>query len=748
MKNIIVSFVFVMITVPLIAGGNISLEIADNFYSRLAYTKAAEYYEKYLEKDKNAGDVEVWQKLANCYELTNEYESLSNTLKTIVGLEGEIDPAMFLAYGEVLQITGKSEQAVKWYERYLEKRPEDRRAASQLEACLSGAALLTDGFVRYEISNMDFNTSTFEYGPNIFNGTLLYTSTGSEENATNKIFQWTGGNYSDIRQYERDSHEVFIFFNQMEKVNTTYNDGIFTVDPIDQQFYYTRNNYDVYKSFNKKGLNSENHMNLKIYVAENDLGRINDINEFAYNDDEYNTAHPTISSDGSYLVFVSDMPSETSAGRDLYFCSRTDSNWSEPTLLTSDINTEGDEIFPMFHEDGSLYFSSDGLGSIGGLDIFRAEVDFENNALLDLERLKSHINSTYDDFGIVFENMREGYFTSDRPDGKGKDDIYSFEDQQRVLSGIVISDETGEPIPFADVTIRTGGVDVFIGKADADARFMTFVYDDQAFDLTGDADYYYQDEETVNTADYHSKADIEVVLELPPVRYNVIVLDDATGDPIPGAMVDITFGCDQEAEQVFTNFSGKHSMPVYKDCEYDFKAKTSGYLANSLTWTSPEEDGDEVVVIRLEKVVLYQPIVLRSIYYDFDKATLRLNESSEDLDKLKNFLRDNRELTIEINSHTDARGSKRYNEDLSQRRAQSVVDWLLARHVDKDRLNAKGYGENSPVNECVDGVKCSEEEHQLNRRTEFQVVNADGTTKIASDARNDIKINPCLNCPF
>lgn len=213
------------------------------------------------------------------------------------------------------------------------------------------------------------------------------------------------------------------------------------------------------------------------------------------------------------------------------------------------------------------------------------------------------------------------------------------------------------------------------------------------------------------------------------------------------AVVDVNYTCQNIEDQFYTNIKGTHALAVYKSCKLQFKAKATGYLANRMEWTSTEEDKNETVVILLEKIS-DAPIVLRNIYYDFDKSNLRLNESYEDLEKLYTFVTDNPELTIQINSHTDARASHAYNEKLSQRRAQSVVDFLLARNIPKERLVAVGFGERVLVNHCADNVKCTEVEHQLNRRTEFQVINADGSTKIKSDSRTDISIDPCLDCPF
>lgn len=750
MKRLLASILFGIIVLPAIAGGGkATLEVAEDLYSRLMFTRAAEYYQKYLEK--NGEDIYAWNKLADCYHMTNDYDNLQATLGQMVEHDSaEAYPDIYLSYAEVLQIKGNCGEAQPWFEKYLGRFPDDRRASNQLDRCLGNAGLVgeTDGVARYGVTNMPFNTADFEYAPNILNKTLVYTSTSADNNASKKVFGWTGGAYSDLKQYERDSLEVFIFFNEMEKLNTTYNDGPFAVDPVTRDFYYTRNNFDPDKTFKKKGINAFNYMNLKIYVAEQHLGKVGAVSEFPFNSADYNTGHPAFSPDGKYLVFVSDKPEDNIGGRDLYYTVRNDSTgWGEPVLLSDGINTEGDELFPYFHEDGSLYFSSDGLGGYGGLDIYRAEVDFEQNALVSLHRMEDDINSTYDDFGITFKNARDGYFSSDRPGGMGKDDIYAFEDLTILLRGLVVNNENGKPLPGSDFRVSEGGNVVIEGVTDDAARFETYVYRDRLYDLLADEDYFIESGSEVSTRGIKGSKPIEVTLRLDPVKYTVKTVNSETGAIIAGVKVDVAFDCGADATTVITKSTGSHSLPVHKACGYSFKAKADGFLAANLDWTSPAEDSHQEVVIALEPIH-YRPITLRNIYYDFDKDNLRLNESADDLEKLLGFVTDNPELTIQINSHTDARGSKAYNEDLAQRRAQSVVRWLLDRGVPKDRLKAVGYGENQPVNKCVDGVKCSEEEHQLNRRTEFQVVNPDGSTKIGSDARDDIKTDPCKNCPF
>ncbi|MBK7958158.1 MAG: OmpA family protein [Bacteroidetes bacterium] len=176
-----------------------------------------------------------------------------------------------------------------------------------------------------------------------------------------------------------------------------------------------------------------------------------------------------------------------------------------------------------------------------------------------------------------------------------------------------------------------------------------------------------------------------------------------------------------------TNDRGEAVFLLDKNSNYKVSATKRNYFSKSVqTTTIGLATLDSILVrmhveIELERIFPEKEIVINNIYYDLDKATLR-PESQLTLDTLIEFFQENEHLTIEIGSHTDARGSNEYNQKLSQERAQSVVDYLISKKVNPAKIIAKGYGETKLVNKCADGVDCTEEEHQQNRRTTFRVV--------------------------
>jgi outer membrane protein OmpA-like peptidoglycan-associated protein/tetratricopeptide (TPR) repeat protein len=714
------------------AGGGALLEIADDLYGRLAFTRAAGYYERYL--DKNPDDLYALYRLASCYKLVNNYEKQAAALKQLVSHESLDFKEALLDYAQVLQVKGDYTEAVKYYLGFLEFFPDDRRAHNQMRAAMVlsyGTGNIT--IPEFEVEHQAFNTEAMEYAPLIHDNVLYYTTTRTEGNTSSRTHNWTGGSYSDLlSQQLTDSLAEGLPGN----VNTPYNDGPFTTDPRTGEILYTRNNTDGVKKARRQDRDADAYMNLRVYIA----GADGEISSFAYNADGHNTGHAAISPDGNYLVFVSDRPGGRGQ-RDLYICARKGDEWAEPLPFGEAVNTEGDELFPAFDKEGNLYFASDGLGSIGGLDIFTAVLS-DSGTVGSVERLGRTINSPYDDFGICFADAESGYFSSDRPGGTGSDDIYHFRMNTVVLKGRVVDAKTGEPIPSARVKLSDDALVLLDGNADGEGRFECVVRKGTSCELFADAEYYHDTGRLVNPTETEEDNSAEVIIALDPVVYTITVVDRGTGVEIPGVSLEVEPGCHPPVVHLETGLSGSASIPVYKACTYTFKAKTDNYTATRTTWTSPAEDRDEKVIVFIEEVRMEEVIVLNNIYYDYDKADLRMEESARDLQTLYEFLHDNPELLVRINSHTDARGTDEYNMYLSQRRAQSVVNWLIGRGISGDRLESRGFGESELVNNCADGIPCSEKEHQMNRRTEFQVIGKDGSTEKRSDPRDDIGTMP------
>lgn len=349
-------------------------------------------------------------------------------------------------------------------------------------------------------------------------------------------------------------------------------------------------------------------------------------------------------------------------GNDIYFMIKNGSEWSQPYNAGFYINSEKDELFPTTDSKGNLYFSSNGKVGYGGLDIFKAAPDKQSFAKAEI--LPFPINTGADDFSFQF--LKEP---------KANDDA-------AVLESAVFS------------STRKGGQgndDIYFYEK----LFINFY----ALDLS------VVEKQFENPNDAKSK-----LLGLQPLEMAIVLMD---------------------GKEKITAKDGKALYELEAEKDYKILVSKKDYFNKSIQIsTKGLKSPDSLTItiyeqVELEKIFPETEITIPNIYYDYDKATLRA-ESLPVLDKLVSFFDENKDLTIEIGSHTDSRGSDKYNEDLSQRRAQSVVDYLIEKGVPSSQLGAKGYGENRILNRCKNGVECSEEEHQQNRRTTFRVISADG----------------------
>ena len=379
---------------------------------------------------------------------------------------------------------------------------------------------------------------------------------------------------------------------------------------------------------------------------------------------------PSFSADERTLYFSSNRRGGK-GGVDLYRVPIDNSGrFGRPINLGSTINTPGDELFPYVSANGKLYFSSDGHPSIGGLDLFVAS---RNESEIVVEHLGVPINSIGDDFAISFSDSTQGYISSNRPGGKGDDDIYFFKS-----TGSEDRWWTTAPPPVID-TLNKKIVNYFV---------QVKVVDPSGNPIDSVKINVRKNGQTLSNEKTNKKGFIELI-------------DMAEND-------ELVFKCDKED---FITVRSSFSMEGKTIPESLLKKEMTDTTFQVIITMDRPEIGKEISK-------LYE---INSIYYDLDKADIR-TDAAEELDKIVQFLTDNTQMNLELGAHTDARASTGYNLKLSQRRAESAVNYIIRRGIAKDRIKPKGYGEGQLINECSDGVECPEEMHQQNRRTEFKII--------------------------
>lgn len=503
----------------------------------------------------------------------------------------------------------------------------------------------------YRIKNLDVNTKYSDFGVSYYGGDAVYASSKHEYNKSQK--NWTNGQpYLDLYRGAIDGTGEIVDSELFSNtIDTKYHESnaVFTKDL--KTVYFTRNNYfDNYYGKDSLGWN-----NLKMYRADiSENGDWTNITPMPFNNDNYSVGHPALSPDESKLYFTSDMPGSM-GGTDIFVSDiYSDGSYGSPKNLGSEVNTFGKEMFPYVSKDNNLYFSSDGRGGLGGLDVYMYPLNYASGSAI---HLPAPINSPKDDFSFIIDtDKKNGYFSSNRAGGRGDDDIYYFDELKpleavkcmQVISGTVRDKSNGALLPGSLVTLYKGNNKLESVIVGADAAFKFTEMDcETTYRLTGDKDRYASDQETVTTTK-EAGLDLGLDLKLAP-----------------------------NAAEIAEN-------KRLDDCQYA--------LDN-----------------------------INTIYFDLDKYYIRPDAAIE-LEKIVKVMNKCKDIDIIAGSHTDSRASHAYNVTLSENRAKSTKDYLVSRGIAAGRITPKGYGETQLLNRCSDGVKCSEAEHQINRRTEFVIV--------------------------
>ena len=615
------------------------------------------------------------------------------------------------------------------------------------------------------------NTTQLEFSPSFYQNGIVFASSrvkhGIRDEKINETFFELF--YADIDGNGFPLRPKPFSMN----VNSQLHEGPVTFSRDGSTMYFTRNN-------SKKGVakaDEQKKVRLKIFQAQKGEMDWENISELPFNNDAYSTAHPTLSADGLKLFFASDMPGGL-GGMDIWVIERTGNGWSEPINLGPDVNTDRNELFPFIHSSGNLFFTSNGYPGAGGLDLYMVELN--NGQWGKVTNLGEPFNTPADDLSLILNPDGDmGFFASSRDGGKGKDDIYQFEAPEgiwgktkasMISSNIRIFDAgDGHNIEGAEIRVFEKTSDGFIGNGNdlyeavllpSDQKTGELVFKlvrkdasslgnpDRLSDNNGIAPYQFLGERKylvlVSKEGYNPKevvystigntgsATIEVPLSISRcAELSGTVRNKLTNSIIPNAVVRIWSGCDESEQEILSNTRGEFSYCLPPGCEYMIKGMKDNYVGefekiSTSVNNNPMRSDVLLSPTGMSRGVLKEGtlIVLENIYYDFNKSHIRVGAARE-LDDLITLMQQNPSMRIELGSHTDSRGSDAYNQQLSDRRADSAKQYLVSKGIDSSRVRAVGFGEAQLRNSCVDGVNCSEEDHQYNRRTQVKVIGLD-----------------------
>ena len=699
------------------------LKQANNHYEKLAYKKAIRLYDKLVEDDFTSSP--IYRKLADAYYKTGD-GARAEMYYEILTQKKDAHADDYYHYAEVLRYNGKYEEADDWMEKYAVIRKEDSRAQKKIDASEKVEDLKEKG--EYKIRNCSFNSSYSDFGPAQRGNRLYFTSARKDEAIIRYEHAWNEEPYLDIYWVNVKRKNATPKYLK-GKINTAFHDGPAVLSKDSTEIFFTRNN----SKFGLPKRGNDNRDNLLLYVGKIVEGEMQEPVALTFNSENYSCGHPALSPDQNTLYFTSDMPGGF-GGTDLYYATRSESGWSEPVNMGKTINTEGNEMFPFHHESGRFYFASNGHLGLGGLDIFVAQQVDENE--YEIKNMGHPVNSSKDDFSIYLEDDGSfGYFASNREGGQGSDDIYSIEVLNQVeftlfLQGNVVDAKTGERIQFSRILLRDEENNPIRLMASSDEYdFRVGIDPDQTYTIKAVKEGYLPFEAKIEPKKMEKTGGaLNYTIQLnqtPEWGIYGKVYEKETGEALSGVKINIENIKTNTTETFTSEPNGSFRIKLEKDTYYKILFEKEGMFAirtaySTLGKAAAWVDASEFVDLGFEEIAVNKVIEIPNIYYDLGKWDIR-PDAAEELDKVVQFLKDNPNVEIELGSHTDARGNAQSNQELSQKRAQAAVDYIVNKGIDSNRITAKGYGESNIKNRCVDGVQCSEEEHQVNRRTEIRI---------------------------
>ena len=641
MKLRVILFVSILSFVSLSAQ-NGKLASGQENYNSLAYIDAVKIYEKVANKGYESA--ELFQKLGNSYYFNAKLKEAGKWYEKLFNLGQDVDAEYYYKYSQCLKASENYIKADEYLELFTKKTKSDNRS-NIFNNERNYLEVIKKNSNRYTVSDAGINSEFSDYGPSIVKNQLVFASARDTGSVAKTKSKWTNQSFTNLYKANIDAEGNSSDVEALsKKVNSKFNEStpVFTKDG--NTMYFTRNNFIN----GKKTTDADKIVLLKLYKATLEGDDWTKVQELPFNSNEFSVAHPALSPDEKTLYFASNM--EGTVGQsDIFKVSiNSDGSYGTPENLGLKINTEARETFPFISADNILYFASDGQSGLGGLDIFAVKI-YENGTYSNVLNVGSPLNGPTDDFAYIIDSKtKKGYYTSNRDDGKGFDDIYKFTensqldfDCQQAITGVVSDLETSEVVLNSTVKL----------------------FDDQMNEIS----------QTIVDAEG---------------KYRFENLD-----------CDVTYYVRAENEE-------------YETAETSVKTdKFPGEKLASLTVSK------KIVQVGVGSD-LASAFGIKTIYFDLDKAFIHKNAAVE-LAKIVEVLKEYPTMKVEVKSHTDSRQTAKYNKKLSERRAKSTVAWMVENGISADRLTGNGYGESQLINNCADGVKCSEEEHQANRRSEF-----------------------------
>ena len=712
--------------------------MGDKAYAKLKFSKAITHYTQSLEK---GGDsIYLQQRIAACYSALNDQANAEKTYARLANDRGAPGINKY-HYAELLRINKNYASARRYYEEYA-KGSTNKSVTGAIQQMDNIPALAIENGA-YKISTLTINTPKSDYAPVFYkDGKLIFSSNRSCKKAL--FDKWAMDRSARLYVTALDSSAKA----EKIKLNTkakSFESGA-SFSPGTSQLIFSSGSFKKKFTSLKEGRRLPV---LNLYSAVLTDKSTSNLVSLSMNGD-FSNAHPSVSKDGKTLYFTSDRLGGQ-GGTDIYVSTlNANGVWSDPQNLGEEVNTAYDEKFPFIADDGTLYFASNSPNGLGGLDIYKTS--FADGRWHKPQNLGAPVNSSYDDFSLIIDGeQKSGYFASNRPGGKGEDDIYKFTYDGSSLDYSVkirvLDANTLKPIAAASLTLDC--------QTSTSANTLADENGEKVFSVTGGK---------TCTVEAWSPGYKNGSLDVRPVNNNGLLIlsleqdsahpaaPEAAASPViakeeapkakplaksPGApvkgtgmYVPVSSNCMAGRVSVVELKTG-NSMQIAPDANgevhFDLRLNSRYVIThgetNDTISTKGVRPGQQLIAGCT--YTIGDLMVVPNVYYNINKWNIR-KDAAQELDRLATIMHQNPSLQVELSSHTDCRASSRYNMVLSARRAKSAVDYLVKKGIKMSRIVAVGYGESRLTNDCIceptNYSPCDEAQHQANRRTEVKVL--------------------------
>jgi outer membrane protein OmpA-like peptidoglycan-associated protein len=750
MKRIYI--LLIVFSIQFIQAQQQDLQRANRLFDKTYYSDAIPLYEKISAKNQT---VEVIQNLGDCYFYTNDYDKAQAQYASLINNK-DLKEDFYFRYAQTLKARGKYTEANDVLRNFY-LASNNTVAIEKLDKDIKTLKNVTAIGERFDIHNLALNTVNSEFGGVVFGNDLVFAAVKKKPNLFDKTYKWNNESYLNLVSIPlinvNANDSIVTYFSRDLKSAMHESNAIFTKDG--KTMYFTRNN----SNNGRRGKNTDKISTIQIFKAEFVNNKWSNIVALPFNSPNYSVEHPALSPDEKTLYFASDMPG-TLGSLDIYSVSVDGLTYGTPINLGDKINTPKREQFPFISKDNKLYFSSNGHEGYGALDIFVSEI--QGNTYTKASNVGLPVNSGYDDFAYYIDSdSKEGYFSSDRQGGKGKDDIYSLketkeliiEDCKQYIAGIITDVDSHLALENATVILKNGtNQEIQKANTTADGKFSFTVECESNYSLFATKENYTENTRNLKISGERNKSNdgsmeirsIEIIKKEEQVALEQKKAADLLLAQQLKAAELVALEQKRKADAIALQEQKTAETTALKQKKKDdaiaLESKRLADLATAQQLKKDKLAADKksaelaaakkkektAAILATEKDVVKDKdrliIKTEPIYFDYNMWYIR-KDSKKILNRIVELMNKYPEMVVEIGSHTDNRGNIKFNENLSQNRADATRNYILEQGIPKNRILAKGYGESVPIVKCIPEDSCDEEQHELNRRSEFVIKN-------------------------